>query len=77
MNTAPGKAATVWLATELSGDIQVEFDVRVLDDGRTVRNMNTLLFFSDRTGRPLYATRGASTPIAYVSAVTTADSSTV
>jgi len=57
VNTPPGKAATVWLARELSGNIQIEFDVRVLDDGRTARNMNTLLFFTDRSGRPLYATR--------------------
>jgi len=57
VKAGPRKGATVWLGRKLSGDIQIDVDVRVLDDGRDAHNMNLLLFFRDRSGRPLYASR--------------------
>lgn len=49
--------ATVWLDRELPADVEVSFDVHVVDAIGTANNMNLFLEFRDSKGASLRATR--------------------
>jgi hypothetical protein len=56
--TAPKTyGATVWLDRELPGDVEVSFDVRVVDAVKAANNMNLLFQFRDPSGASLRETR--------------------
>ena len=53
--------ATVWLNREFSGDLEVAFDVHVIDAVRAANNMNFFFLFRDPLGQDLFATRAERT----------------
>lgn len=51
-------AGTIWCNTEFSGNLKVEYDVRILSSKDNSNNVNLFFLYSDPSGTPLYDTRG-------------------
>ena len=54
---APGYVCTVWYNQAFSGNVQVDFDARVLSSTINSNNINFFLFYTDPNGRPLLDTK--------------------
>ncbi|MCF6270083.1 MAG: DUF1961 family protein [Melioribacteraceae bacterium] len=46
---------TIWLNQEFSGDLKVEFDVKIIESKGDKNNINFFFLYSDTTGKPIYA----------------------
>jgi hypothetical protein len=52
-DTSSFRASTVWFDRELSGDLQIEFDVHIVASSDKANNINCFFLYSDPEGKPL------------------------
>ncbi|MCH6259244.1 hypothetical protein MLD52_22010 [Puniceicoccaceae bacterium K14] len=52
-----GNVGTVWLDKDFNGDVQIEFDVHIVESFIDSNNMNFFFCFKSRSGTDLYSTR--------------------